>query len=304
MNPPSAPGSTAPLFERVAIVGIGLLGGSLGLALRERRLARLVTGYARRDLTLAECRERGAVDLPTRNLAQAVDGADLVVLCTPVSQMAPLVREILPLLRPGALLTDVGSVKAGVVAEIEPLCARSETIFVGSHPMAGSEKTGVLAARGDLFDGTRCVVTPTPRTPPAARAAIRRLWEAVGSEVVELSPAVHDDLVSRSSHLPHVIAATLARYVLSPAHARDQARLCATGFRDTTRIASGSPEMWRDIALANRAALSRVLEVFIQDLGEFQNLLAEGDPAALEGFFREAKARRDAWTQASRPTTE
>ncbi len=300
MNPPfhAAPGPVASVpvtFRKVALVGVGLLGGSLGLALRERRLAGVVAGYARRDSTVAECRQTGAVDLATRNLAQAVEDADVVVFCTPVSQMADLARESIPFLKPGAVLTDVGSVKGAVVAMLEPILARVDAAFVGSHPMAGSEKTGVLAARADLFAGARCVVTPTPRTPPGALASVRRLWESVGSEVLELSPAVHDDLVARSSHLPHVVAATLARYVLSPAHAREQAMLCASGFRDSTRIASGSPAMWRDIAVANRAALSRVLDVFAHDLAEFRELLDAGDPAALEAFFDEAKQRRDGW---------
>jgi prephenate dehydrogenase len=291
-------------FGKVALVGVGLLGGSLGLALRERRLAREVAGFARRDATVAECRQRGAVDVATRNLGQAVAGADVVVLCTPVSQMADLARECLPFLKPGALLTDVGSVKGAVVAKLEPLLARTDAVFVGSHPMAGSEKTGVLAARADLFVGARCAVTPTAKTPPAALATIRALWEAVGAEVVELTPAAHDDLVARSSHLPHVVAATLASYVLSPAHAREQAMLCATGFRDTTRIASGSPEMWRDIAVTNRAALSRVLDVFIHDLGEFRELLEAGDPAPLEAFFALAKSRRDGWQRQAQENTE
>ncbi len=298
--PPTAPrplASRPVQFGKVALVGVGLLGGSLGLALRERRLAHPVTGYARRDQTLLECLARGAVDHATRNLAETVADADFVVLCTPVSQMAALVRAALPHLKSGAVITDVGSVKGSVVAELEPLCAQSEAVFVGSHPMAGSEKTGVSAARADLFERARCVITPTPRTPPSAVAALRSLWEAVGARVLELTPARHDDLVGRSSHLPHVAAATLARYVLSPSHAREQAELCATGFRDTTRIASGSPAMWRDIALANRVALGRALEVYIEDLAEFRTLLESGEPAAVEDFFREAKARRDAWCQ-------
>lgn len=306
MNPssPTAPGRVAsrPVpFGKVALVGVGLLGGSLGLALRARGLASGVAGYARRDSTVAECRQRGAVDLATRNLGQAVSDADVVVLCTPVCQMAELARACVPFLKPGAVVTDVGSVKGAVVSQLEPLFARTEASFVGSHPMAGSEKTGVLAARADLFVGARCVVTPTPRTRPEALAVVRRLWESVGAEVLELAPPVHDDLVARCSHLPHVVAATLARYVLSPSHAREQAMLCATGFRDTTRIASGSPEMWRDIAVANRAALSRVLDVFVHDLEEFRALLDAGDPQALEAFFGEAKARRDGWTREQHP---
>jgi prephenate dehydrogenase len=226
-------------------------------------------------------------------LVEAVTYADLVVLCSPVGQMPDLFREMSRHLSADCLVTDVGSVKSDLVAEVEPLAQAVGVRFVGSHPMAGAEKSGPAHARADLFDGAVCVVTPTSASDPAAVLAIRSLWEAVGSRVIQMSPVLHDDLVARSSHLPHVVAAELANYVLSPIHPKEQADLCAGGFRDTTRIASGSPEMWRDIALANRRHLSRVLGVFIEDLSEFRLALDAGESKSIEDFFRQAKSRRD-----------
>jgi prephenate dehydrogenase len=198
-------------------------------------------------------------------------------------------------LKPGAIVTDVGSVKASVVRELESLVAKSGAHFVGSHPMAGAEKTGVSAARADLFADTVCVVTPTKKTNPAALKKVEQFWRAVGSRVLELTPEIHDVLVSRSSHLPHVVAATLASYILNPVQPKHQAALCANGFRDTTRIASGSPEMWRDIALANRKNLTKSLDAFIADLKKFQHVLKKAEAKTIATFFETAKKRRDNW---------
>jgi len=283
-------------WNRVSLVGVGLLGGSLGLALKRRRLARTVVGYVRRAASVAECRKAGAVDLATRDLAAAVAGADLVVLSTPIAQMRPLVERLLPSIKPGAVVTDVGSVKGSLVAELEGQVARSGAHFVGSHPMAGAEKTGVSAARVDLFVNAVCVVTPTRGTHRPALQRVEALWKSVGARVVRLSPGLHDELVSRTSHLPHVVAAELANFVLRPRQPKAQPTLCANGFRDTTRIASGSPEMWRDIALANRKNLSGALGEFIAELREFQRLLRRGDAEGLSAFFIQAKRRRDSWS--------
>lgn len=290
-------------FRKVTLVGVGLLGGSLGMALRQRGLAEHVCGVVRRSAIIADCERLGAVDMATRNLGPAVRGADLVVLCSPIGQMGPLTQELIPYLEPDALVTDVGSVKGTLVDELEAPIAKAGGHFIGSHPMAGSEKTGVQSARADLFEGALCAVTPTPRSHAPALAQVQQLWAALGARVLTLSPAQHDDLVSRSSHLPHVVAAALANYVLSPANPKEQAALCAGGFRDTTRIASGSPEMWRDIALANRENLGRVLGVLIEDLQEFQCSLRQGDSKAVTEFFTSAKLRRDAWANPSATAT-
>jgi prephenate dehydrogenase len=282
-------------FRKITIIGVGLLGGSIGLAVRRRKLARLTAGFVRRTASLKDCERAGAVDFATTDLLAAVWDADLVILCTPLAQMRSRVREMLPALKRSAIVTDVGSVKASIARELELLIQKSGAHFVGSHPMAGAEKTGVSAARADLFEKTVCVVTPTKKTNPAALKKVKLFWNAVGSRVLELMPEIHDALVSRSSHLPHVVAATLASHVLHPAQPRHQAALCANGFRDTTRIASGSPEMWRDIALANRKNLGRSLDAFIADLQKFRRLVKKGDATAITKFFETAKKRRDNW---------
>ena len=286
-------------WKKVTLVGVGLLGGSLGLALRRRHLADLVAGYVRRRASLKECRKVGAVDFATLDLGEAVRGADLVVLCTPIAQMEPLAAEMLPYLKRGAIVTDVGSVKQSVVRVLSGLVAKAEAHFVGSHPMAGSEKTGVTAARADLFTEAVCVVTPDRHTNPATVRKVTALWNSVGSKVLQMTPAAHDQLVSRSSHLPHVVAAQLANLVLGPGSTKEQALLCANGFRDSTRIASSSPEMWRDIALANRENLLSALDNFTTGLTIFKQILKKGDPAAVSRFFEKAKARRDGWSRNS-----
>jgi len=282
-------------FRKITIVGVGLLGGSLGLAIKKRGLADEVAGYVRRAGSIAECKKARAVDVCTRDLHEAVADADLIVLCTPLAQMQPLLKEMRPAIKRGAIITDVGSVKATVVKELESLVAKSGAHFIGSHPMAGAEKTGVAAARAELFDNAICVVTPTKRSNQAALKKLEKFWKAVGVRVLRLAPEVHDELVSRSSHLPHVAAATLANLVLDSKHPKSQPLLCANGFRDTTRIASGSPEMWRDIAMANRKNLSKSLGAFIRDLKKFQNVLKKGDEKAAENIFQTGKQRRDAW---------
>ncbi len=282
-------------FQKIAIIGVGLLGGSLGLAIRNRKLAGETAGFARRAATVADNEKVGALDYVTTDLFAAVSKADLVILCTPLAQMRPLVKQLLPALKRGAIVTDVGSVKASIVRELESLVAKSGVYFVGSHPMAGAEKTGVRAARVDLFTNAVCVVTPTRKTNRAALKRVEKFWKAVGCRLLTLTPEAHDKFVSCSSHLPHLIAATLASHVLNPAQPKAQAALCATGFRDTTRIASGSPEMWRDIALANRKNLTKSLNGFMADLRKFQKLLAKGDTKSISKFFETAKQRRDNW---------
>ncbi len=282
-------------FRKITIVGVGLLGGSIGLAVRRHRLAGEVAGYVRRKSSLKDCERVGAVDYATTDLLAAVSNADLVILCTPLAQMRLIAEKFLPALKRGAIVTDVGSVKSGVVRELESIIARAGAHFVGSHPMAGGEKMGVLAARADLYANAVCVVTPTKKSSAPAVRKVEKFWKSLGARVLKLDATQHDLLVSRSSHLPHVVAATLANLVLNPTGSKMQAALCATGFRDTTRIASGSPEMWRDIALANRQNLSKALVAFVAELKKFQGVLKYGDARAIEKFYATAKQRRDNW---------
>jgi prephenate dehydrogenase len=290
-------------FQKITILGVGLLGGSIGLAARRRKLADKVAGFVRRKSSLKDCENAGAVDFATTDLLAAVSNSDLVILCTPLAQMLPIAKQFLPALKRGALVTDVGSVKAGVVRELELLVQKSGAHFVGSHPMAGAEKTGVAAARADLFENAVCVVTPTKKSNATAVRQVEQFWKSLGSCTLRLAAGEHDLLVSRSSHLPHVTAAALANLVLNPAQPKTQAALCATGFRDTTRIASGSPEMWRDIALANRKNLFRSVDAFVAELQKFQSALKSGDAGSVEKYFATAKYRRDNWCAGSTPSS-
>ncbi|MBW8865379.1 MAG: prephenate dehydrogenase/arogenate dehydrogenase family protein [Verrucomicrobia bacterium] len=290
-------------FQKISIIGVGLLGGSIGLAVRRRKLAREVAGYVRRAASLKDCERAGAVDYATTDLLAAVSNADLVILCTPLAQMRSLTEQILPALKRGAIVTDVGSVKAGVVRELDAVLKKSGVHFVGSHPMAGGEKMGVLAARADLFKNAVCVVTPSKNSKAGAVSKVDRFWEALGARTLRLDPAQHDLAVSRASHLPHVVAATLAGLVLDSRQPKAQAALCANGFRDTTRIASGSPEMWRDIVLANRKNVSQSMDAFMVELKRFQAALKKSDGAAVEKFFASAKARRDGWYAGSKSSS-
>jgi prephenate dehydrogenase len=291
-------------WNSISLIGAGVLGGSLALAIKQRQLAAKVVACVKRDSTLAECKKLQIADVITQSVKEAVQGSDLVILCTPLSQMSALVSAMGPFLKDGAIVTDVGSVKGTVVRELEPAVRQAGGIFVGSHPMAGSEKTGVAAARPDLFEKAICLVTPGRYSVPDAVNKVEEFWKSVGGVPLRMSPETHDELVSRSSHLPHVVAAELANYVLSPVHPKEQGLVCANGFRDSTRIASGSTEMWRDIALANRQNLVRVLGVFIEDLQEFQWALERQDIKAVEEFFAKAKQRRDQWRANSNASLE
>jgi len=189
----------------------------------------------------------------------------------------------------------VGSAKVQVVKELEPLASRAGMHFVGSHPMAGSEQTGVAAAMANLFEGAVCVVTPTKRSSSKAVSQVTQLWKNLGGTVLQLSPEKHDRMVSRTSHVPYFTAAALARLVLNSTAPASQSKLCATGFRDCTRIASGSSEMWRDIAAANRREIARSLGVLIRELRQTRKLIQESRLSALEARLTDAKVRRDEW---------
>lgn len=269
------------------------------MALRQARLAEQVIGFVRRPASVAEACRLGAVDVATTDLDEAVTAADLVIFCTPLGQMAGLARAMGRSLRRGALVTDVGSVKVGVLRELGPLVGRAGGRFVGSHPMAGGEKPGMESARADLFQGALCVVTPVEKTSASALREVKRFWRELGCRVRTMSPEMHDVFVSRSSHLPQLLAAQLTQVVLDPGHPPGQRQLCASGFRDTTRIASGSPEMWRDIAMANRRHLGKSLDVCIRGLTQVREALRRGDEAALMDFFQTAKDQRDRWMAGS-----
>ena len=267
-----------------------MLGGSVGLAAKQRGVAGRVCGLVRREESIAECLAAGVVDDATLDVAEAVADADLVILCTPVGRMGELAAAMKPHLAADAIVTDVGSVKASVVAAVEPVLPR----FVGSHPLCGSEKAGVANARGDLFAGTVCAVTPTDASDAATVETITKFWTALGSRVVNLTAANHDAIVARTSHLPHVLASALVNAVLAQPRAGESDFL-GTGFRDTTRLASGEAGMWRDIALDNAEAIAVAVEDLQSEIGRLKTALSEKDGAALEKFFAEGQSARDDW---------
>lgn len=283
-------------MKKVAIIGPGLLGGSAALALTARGIR--VSMWARRAEAVEEAARLNIAHTVSDSLPEIVQGADTVLLCVPVGAMEEIVRRMLPHLGADVLVTDVGSVKAPVVETLAPLLAE-HALFVGSHPMAGSEKAGIHHARANLFAGATCIVTPQdPHPQPVAHArAVERargLWESVGGRVALLGPQEHDRICALISHMPHLLAAVLVNAV--EAAAPEAFAFSGPGFRDTTRVAAGLPEMWREILCSNREAVLAALEVLGTRLEEAKKLLQQPDvhpPDALLAFLAAAKSRRD-----------
>jgi prephenate dehydrogenase len=280
------------LFARLTIAGVGLIGGSLGGAVRRARLAGEVVGYGRSATNLDVALERGLVDRVTQDPAEATAGADAIVLAVPVGTCSPLAESLRAHARAGTVLTDVGSVKAGLLDALEA-CWSSVGPVVGAHPIAGSESAGAGAARPDLFQGRRCILTPTRRTHSAALGRVRALWEGVGARVEEMSPAGHDELLARISHLPHIVACALAAAVDgTQVEGRMALDYAGSGFRDTTRIAGSPPALWRDIALANAPALVAALREFRAALDRLEGAIVADDATTLEAALAMAQAVR------------
>lgn len=280
------------LFEQVTIIGVGLIGGSLARAARERGLASRFIGAGRSRANLERAVALGVVDRFETDHLEAVRGSDLVVVCTPVRAAVRVTEAILPEMAPGALLTDVGSVKAPYVRAVEEM-DWGDVRFLASHPVAGAEKSGVEASFSSLFDGHQTILTPTERTHPAALERLRALWEGVGARVGVLDPQTHDRVMAEISHLPHLVAYA----IMGAALEGEGLPYAAGGFRDFSRIASSGPEMWREICQDNREALLRSLDAFEGKLAELRRFLEEEDSGALERAFRLAKDGRDEWAR-------
>lgn len=286
-----------PLFRRgsavlqqMCILAPGLLGASLGQAVRGRGLARRLHVWARREETRQACRAQGWADAVFADPVEAAQGCDWVVVCTPVSQIALLAGEVAPALPSGALITDVGSTKGRICAEAAEQMP-SGVHFVGSHPMAGSEKSGLEHADVRLFEGRTCFVTPVEGQ-AALAARVETFWQALGMRVLVTTPEVHDRIVAEISHLPHVLASVLSARLASREGPWQAAS--GQGLRDTTRIAAGDPGLWREILEHNRAEVSQALRGFLDDLGEFERALSRGDFPAVEKLLAQGKAFRDA----------
>lgn len=283
-------------FKQVAIIGVGLIGGSLGMILRRRALADHVVGIGRRVENLKTAVTLGAIDRYVADPREGVRGADLVVLATPVDTYERHLQEWAHCLTPGAIVSDVGSVK-GTLVERSEAAMPAGVHFVGAHPIAGKEKTGVAAGSDQLFKGARCILTPTKRTDATALERVRQLWEETGSVMLTMDPHVHDQILGAVSHLPHVAAFALMNAL---SELRDQALpsldLAAHsggGLRDTTRIAASSPEMWRDIFLWNRDNVVSYIDRYTRALEELKYLIKAGDAAGIEKALERAKSERE-----------
>jgi len=279
---------TGPAFRKAAIVGVGLLGASLGLALRARGLAAEVHGAGRREASLQEALKIRAIDSAHLDVRAAAQGADLVVLCTPSALIVEKLREVLPHVAHDAVVTDVGSTKSLVCSGAAEVCPRPMR-FVGSHPIAGSEKFGPEHGSARLYDGRWCIVTPQADQAPEALDRVRALWEALGMKLYECSPEEHDRIIARTSHVPHVLAACAAEVA---AEASPPEPFIGSGFRDTSRVADGRPEIWRDICMTNRPAIEDGLDAAIAHLEQARQLVRDGDAEGLHALFAAGHAAR------------
>jgi prephenate dehydrogenase len=279
------------VIQRLAVVGVGLLGGSVALAARAEGLAREIVGIGRDRARLEAPLRAGAVDRVTTDLGEGVRDADVVLLAATVLANERLLANLWPALSPAAVVTDVGSTKRGIVAAAERLTAATPRAFVGSHPMAGSEKSGYGVARADLFRGANVIVTPTDASEPRAVKGVTTLWEALGARVSALDPDTHDRAVAAISHLPHVAAWALVDAVerFEPGAVAFAAR----GFKDTTRIAASDPAMWTEILLGNRDAIVASLAAFRGALDELERLIAAGDRTGIDALLSRIKRQRE-----------
>jgi prephenate dehydrogenase len=286
-----------PAFQKVVIFGVGLIGGSFSLALRKAGTVGEVVGFGRSQTTLDEAKRLGILDRIGSDVVQEVRDADIVLLATPVAQMADIFKRIAPHLGTRTLVTDGGSTKGDVVAAARTNLGGKLAQFIPAHPIAGAEKSGAAAALADLYQGKRVVLTPLPENSQESVARVRKAWELCGANVSELTPQQHDEVFAAVSHLPHLLSFALV-HDLAQRDNRDQLlSFAASGFRDFTRIAASSPEMWRDICLANREALLRELLQYANELHGLYQALEQGDAAKLEEVFSEARKVRSAWTQ-------
>lgn len=274
--------------DKVLVIGLGLIGGSLARSLKQTGFAAHVAGHGYRDVSLKKGIELGVIDSYSLDLDEALDGADIVVIGTPTLTAADMLRDILPRVSADTVITDVASVKGNLVQ-----AAAGASNFVPGHPIAGAESSGVDASKADLFVDHRVILTPTDDTDPAALELIRAMWRSTGAEVVDLGVMEHDAILAATSHLPHVLAYGLVDALANSELSEDIFRFAAGGFRDFTRIASSDPVMWRDIALANRDELLKAIDNFSEHLSSLRQAVADSDGAAMEQTFIDAKAARD-----------
>ncbi|WP_269524282.1 prephenate dehydrogenase [Coraliomargarita parva] len=279
------------MFEQITILGPGLLGASLAMAVKERDLARRIVSWSRRPETRAKCLNQNWCDQVADSPEAAVKGSDCIILCTPVKTIAPLVGQIAPVLEKGALVTDVGSTKSLICRESRSLLANTGARFIGSHPMAGSEQAGMEFARGDLFEQAACLVTPLDDASETEIAKLLQFWEALGMIVSTVSPEKHDEIVAHVSHLPHFLMSSLCSYLAS--REPNWQNYSGGGLRDSTRIASGDPGLWQQIFTQNREEVVRALDGFERELQALKSALLNGQDLQILNTLERGKAYRD-----------
>ena len=273
------------MFKKVAILGIGLLGGSLGLAIRKRGLAGEVVGLVRREEARTEALDLHIADHVTLDIEDALRGADFIILATPLSTMRPLLSQAIPYIEKEAIVTDVGSVKYSLVKDSEKLLGNSGN-FIGSHPMAGSDRSGMKYADGDLFVDTVCIVTPTSKSNPSALDQVTRFWKSLQTTVSVLEPRVHDELLAYASHMPHVVSACIVNALENAeVSITDSLKVSGKGWKDTTRIAASSPRIWSDILKENKKEVLRALKACGEELEKAMTAIDEEDKEAVRDIF-------------------
>ncbi|SIO45741.1 prephenate dehydrogenase [Rhodovulum sp. ES.010] len=293
----------SPLYDRVALIGLGLIAGSMALAMRRAGLAGEVVGTARSAETRATAAEIGLVDRVVDTAAEAVEGADLVVLAVPVGAMAALAEEIAPHLKPGATVTDVGSVKRAVIDTVAPHIPEG-VHFIPGHPLAGTEHSGPRSGFAELFDNRWCLLVPVNGSDRNAVARLRALWEGIGAHVDEMDPDHHDLVLAVTSHAPHLIAYTMVGVADDLRRVTDSEviKYSAAGFRDFTRIAASDPTMWRDVFLTNKDATLEILGRFTEELFALQRAIRTGDGEQLFEYFTRTRAIRRGIIEAGQDT--
>jgi prephenate dehydrogenase len=283
------------LVKKIAIVGVGLIGGSLALALKKSVAVHTVVGWDTDKENLLLAQRLGVVDVAATSMEQAVSDADVVILAVPVGSMLRVAREAIAFMPAGAVLSDTGSVKQSVVAAVEPLALAAGICFIAGHPISGTERSGAGSAFAELYHGKRCILTPTLHTNAPALELVQQLWQCAGSEVVLMDVVKHDRILAAISHLPHMIAYSLVNSVSDyDRYAENILAYSAGGFRDFTRIASSDPTMWRDVALNNKESILEMISQFEKFLAELKQDIASNDGERLFEFFHRSKMSRDA----------
>ena len=283
------------LLSRLCIIGVGLIGGSLARALRNANAVTEIVGCGRDASHLQKAQSLGVIDRYVTDPAEAVAGADMVVLAVPLGAMQGVMEQIAPALTSSCIVTDVGSAKGSVVNAAKQVFKNIPSTLIPGHPIAGTEKSGVEASFAELFQNRRVILTPTETSDAEAVQKVRAMWEMCGAEVVEMGVAHHDEILAATSHLPHMLAYALVDTLARMDDSREIFDFAAGGFRDFTRIASSDPDMWHDICLANHDALVKVLEAFSDDLRLLADAVRRSDSAFLKDTFTRAKQARDAF---------